>query len=142
MMIGYERKTASGKAEGRELRAEAMYIRLSGEEKGIESLNDFYRSLAEAFLVHCTERLLPRLAEGRYTARLICTAEEKENLLFVHTEYLLCRRGRRLAVEEENLCWQMPEGHLVGNRKALVEVPKEKLTNLRILPKNGKRLAR
>lgn len=114
--IGYERLTAA--AEG--MRAEAVFLRLEGQGRGIERINAFYRHAAETWLARCTdEGALPgRLPEGRYTARLCTAAEAEGDVLTVSLGWQLCRRGRTVEAAHCLHRWQLPRGYLLPQAKA------------------------
>ncbi|MBQ8397558.1 MAG: hypothetical protein IJX53_05085 [Clostridia bacterium] len=128
--IGYERLTAA--AGG--VRAEAVFLRLEGEGRGIERINAFYRRAAETWLARCTgEGALPgRLPEGRYTARLCAAAELEGDVLAVTLSWRLCRRGRPL---EETQClhrWQLPRGYLLPQAKASLQGNEQNLKVIKV----------
>ncbi len=138
-MLICERIFAVGENGARRVRAEAVFVQAVGEGKGIERFNAFYRRTAEAYLAHCTERLPAYLPDGRYTARLCCTASETDNRICVCTETVLCRRGRRMKYERYETFWQLPHGYILPSENGLVDMLKTGLTNLRKTPKNWKR---
>ena len=114
MNIICERLTASGRAEGVELRAEAVFVQTDGQSRGAARINRFYREGAELWLKRCAEALPASLPQGRYLARLGMTIDQMDEAqLCVTVRWQLCRRGRLLEAETFRHRWVLPRGFLL-----------------------------